>query len=605
MGRTQTSGKLMFDVPMRLATRRVIPSHCAVRASLAALLVALLTTLGCGGLPPAPKSAPAGEADAAQVTLIDARTDVFAARAKVKPFASARPFSLGIDPEVVERLIRQRLRQVESNALRDLLREGGDTKPIRDFLHSLAAIVVDVTDAETRSQAILSAMLRDSLSLGIARLTFEGYIDGGTCSTAASDECSSHKGAKKDWCEYSAKMKRLSDAAYEGLATSRYLTTLGFPLSDQTVAKGCADYSLRVGELVDATVAIVLDKKAFEDLSEKATSIKNDCTVLLEAQTTSSLRLLYNATSKLEADDVRGWANLMRAYGDARALLAEQGDAKASKCLGLLDDFRVAFLPVARFAYDLQVTFRVSEVVGVIERVETFAKVGELQKHALYKVMRKTASDLVDGGKIRRGDLIALIGVFSSEWARKRALVDDTVLREVVDAVFDILPQAIREDDNSGAGIALDTPALASSVASRYANQSRIGWYLRATVGAGYVAQFGHQIGASYYEELGFGYRWGGTKILHGWHLTTSGLLFNVTSQHGTEKSLFLGAGYSINIYRAIDVSLSLGALSNLGTTLSNPRFATCLGLHLPLPDYFKEVTSGSTEAQASTKGKP
>ena len=141
---------------------------------------------------------------------------------------------------------------------------------------------------------------------------------------------------------------------------------------------------------------------------------------------------------------------------------------------------------------------------------------------------------------------------------------------------------------------------------SEFSRRTRGGLYLRATVGTGYAlfAGTGSRESAtttSVHEELGLGYRWHAGPVLHGPHAIVSGLLYNILEDDETSNRVFLGVGYSANLYRLVDVSASIGRMTDLEGTSDD--YAALIGLQIPLFDYLSALQSGDSIGQTSVVG--
>jgi hypothetical protein len=245
--------------------------------------------------------------------------------------------------------------------------------------------------------------------------------------------------------------------------------------------------------------------------------------------------------------------------------------------------------------------------------------------------LRAAVTHLAQGKALRRGDIIALTKAFRKDIQGALAANEsDERLQaaELMAETLDVIVQAIREDDKAPAGIRVDVPTVATTLIAKFSTDQRQGWYPRATIGAGYLvrttisndtksnAKAPSNLAASYYEELGVGFRCYGLQVplpfvpcnrghdatlLWGPHLMTSGLLFNFAAPDATMKHyLFVGGGLSLNAYRLLDLSVSAGPVWTLGED-GPARFGMLVGLQLPLTDYFHALSSGSTEVQTAS----
>jgi hypothetical protein len=158
---------------------------------------------------------------------------------------------LPIDTDVLERLIKTRLRDVEQRALRDIFAAsvGPDgSLPVLDLVRTLGALAVASADADSRSQTILAALVRDGLAFTVVALTQGSGSD-----------------ARPVFCNDACRGDReLLDAAYLGLARSTYLHALSFPEKEsrkEPLSTECATYSRHVSTMVDALSAKLVNRK--------------------------------------------------------------------------------------------------------------------------------------------------------------------------------------------------------------------------------------------------------------------------------------------------------------------------------------------------------
>jgi hypothetical protein len=197
----------------------------------------------------------------------------------------------------------------------------------------------------------------------------------------------------------------------------------------------------------------------------------------------------------------------------------------------------------------------------------------------------------------------------------------------VVDAVLDAVEQAIKEDPTAPAGLRLDIPSLATTMLSEFREDDRPGPYFRATIGAGYAAAGGGyflragspETSALFYEELGFGYRTRATGILDriysskkvdrlgkdvlvGPHAIASGMLFRASSNDYMKSRAFFGAGLSLNAYRLLDFSASVGWMPRLTEGPGDPTgvVAFLAGVQLPLIDYVQALSEGASTTESA-----
>jgi len=179
-----------------------------------------------------------------------------------------------------------------------------------------------------------------------------------------------------------------------------------------------------------------------------------------------------------------------------------------------------------------------------------------------------------------------------------------SLLKRLVDVLLDAVPSALIDDDNAPGGLRFDVASLVSTLTSEFAQQDRVGFYIRATVGAGYVFASGGEVARPFYEELGLGYRWTAlnNRLLLGPHIAASGLLYQLQPLGPFKDPVFLGLGFSVNLYRAIDVSVNAGVLADVDANPASPNFALSVGLQLPLTDYITAISSGSGTTTTTTR---
>jgi hypothetical protein len=240
------------------------------------------------------------------------------------------------------------------------------------------------------------------------------------------------------------------------------------------------------------------------------------------------------------------------------------------------------------------------EVVGV--RVDKLLAIaGKLQAVvAQLQPLRGLITALVEKRLLVRADVVQLAGFVGELVGR----LPPGVGKDVLAAVVELVPQAIREDKTTSLGMRLDVPALATTLVTRYSERDTSPIYLRATVGMGYM--YGSEtpagVSPSFHEEIGIGYRRViDRRLTLGVHAIVSGLLYNLASAAATEDSIFVGLGVSANLYKAIEVSLNAGGLFALGDG-PGKQLAFTFSLQLPLIDYILAIAGdGDMTATEST----
>jgi hypothetical protein len=169
-----------------------------------------------------------------------ARTDVFThyTATAEKGAAVVRPTSFigtqTINTDVLAQLIKQRVSQVQADALRDLIK--GilvDSEPLKDARDVIAGLVVDTSDGETKSQTLVAAVVRDGLSFLLSTLAEKGLLQADKCQ--GSD---------------------IPNAVYEGLAQSQFLHPLGFPQATGAVPSQCVTFAQHISLLADGVTKL-------------------------------------------------------------------------------------------------------------------------------------------------------------------------------------------------------------------------------------------------------------------------------------------------------------------------------------------------------------
>jgi hypothetical protein len=209
---------------------------------------------------------------------------------------------------------------------------------------------------------------------------------------------------------------------------------------------------------------------------------------------------------------------------------------------------------------------------------------------------------ILRGGPLSRADLIAMA-------KDARALVgnnlpQDAISTRVITSVLDSVPDVVLEEPSAALGVRVDAPALATRMITEFTESNRPGFYLRATVGTGYLwvdkgADSGNgKVAPIVNEELGVGYRDGNERLYVGANLIASGLLYQIVSPEVAEGTMFLGVGVSVSFYRLIDATVNMGGMIALEDGDMSP--AIVVGLQVPLADY---VTALVSDPDVSTEG--
>lgn len=550
-----------------------------------ALLAGLIGATGCHAKP--------APAISGKVLARPANTDLFATAQldanRTTYTTRGTSFTGAINTAALERIIKQRLRDVEMRALQDLLKNADvSTKPVKDLLAAAAGIIVEVSDLDTKSQALATAMFRDGLSLGIADLAEDNLLPANGCP-----------------------IDLLADAAYEGLAQSAYLRLLGFTEATGMVDPACERFAQDAALLADALSRLTkpahwdsFTKQLQETLPgcidvAKAAAIKTTITSTLEALPITSTGI---DLSKMGLSSIRRLVVALAEF--ARA--GEDATPDAT-CNARLADLMTKYeASVGQLASDAQADITLSMIEATVRKYEVIVKNALGNKGTIQ--LRDLLVRLVDGQALRRGDVVFLVSIIKRNGTSK---IKSDEAKEIIEVILDTIPQSVQEDETAKAGLRLDIPALATSALSRYSQSQRDGWYIRANIGTGYLFQSTPPGGATaraalptFYEEIGFGHRWASSPVLmHGPQLITSGILYQITSASETKDTVFIGAGYSLNVYRLIEVSANVGPMFTLGK--DEARVAAFVGIQLPLIDYVNAIAEGSAKADTeSAEGK-
>jgi hypothetical protein len=504
-----------------------------------------------------------------------------------------------LDAEVVERVVRARLKEATREALEDLFDKAGrsaTSKPARDLIVTIASLMADASDGEARSQTLVASLVRNGFAAWIAKIGGEDLIEGGAGCKESGDDS-------------------ILDAAYEGLAASQYLRPLGFPKSNGEFASDdCAKFGGEVAMLVDAVAR-------FPDVS---TAAVNDLTKAVDVVTVSTKSgACRNALTALPVEvkvalnnvdpsDVGTLRNLYEAGKVARSVAATisptsalRGDLRecAETLLAFTDQFERTLM---RFSADVSGKVDVSKIKSMLARIEKIVAAINKKYSTQLAAAKSILMRLVDGRSLRRGDVVMLVQFIGEALRPSLEKLQPDLASEIIVEVVDVLPEAVREDVAAPAGIRMDVASIASTVVGELSRETRAGWYLRATVGTGYVMFAGEgsrepDVATSVHEEMGFGYRWLWGPVLHGPHVIASGILFSFIEQDATSDRLFFGIGYSANMYRLVDVSLSIGRMIDPDGTADDT--AGVVGLQIPLFDYLSALTSGGDIAQDTEVG--
>lgn len=210
-------------------------------------------------------------------------------------------------------------------------------------------------------------------------------------------------------------------------------------------------------------------------------------------------------------------------------------------------------------------------------------------------------------GTLRRADLVTMLrsvdALIEASFERP-STHDASRAKQLMLSFTAAVRNGIREDGSTHqVQIILDVPAIVSSMLATYSDMRNEGWYLRATVGTGYMyTTRADRLEPTLYEEVGVGYRWPirDRRFSWGWHVVTSGLLHQLVTPSYGAGAVFVGPGLSLNVYRLIDISANVGATFDTTRDL-HPNFAFTIGLQLPLIDYIEALASGSDTPQVTS----
>lgn len=389
-------------------------------------LATFLVFVACGGSAPSPKAidtpkeeeGPSGEADDVE----DDRETIFERYSFVGAQATfttkATAFGgIPIDTQVVERMIRTRLRDLERQALGDLFdcllypscdRSKGPRKdvtlPARDFIRAMRSLAVEIADADAKSQTVVAAALRDGLAVAVAEL--------------ANGRALADHGCTEE--------RHRANAAYLGLSRSTFLRALGFTESFEEGSKeetelelppACKRLSRDVSTLVDA-MATRLDRLRrvdIEDLKQRARDAETACRAGNGMSPQVRGLLDIAALEGRDTQTLRTYKALRDAFVRMRLEASEEGDAgtlspassgrdagtSPASCFTMLNRFTLKFETyLAHLASDTEEAVRTDEIIATIERVRRF-------QLYLRDESQETAGDAgaLDGGRADGGDL--------------------------------------------------------------------------------------------------------------------------------------------------------------------------------------------------------
>lgn len=527
---------------------------------------------------------------------------------------SARPgqrstAAVPIDAEVLTKLIRQRLTEVQRRALMDLfkgpLASTETTKPLKDVIDALAALALELTEAEAHSQNLAYALTSASLSFSLAALAHAGKIDAKGCTG----------------------IPNLTDAAYEGLAQSDYLSFLGFPHANGEVAEGCQTFSKGVGATAAVLgrvsirdVGLVLDGAALTGL---VTAYQNACAApapaapIVRAEVARFRSLAptpANIADLLEVSAPRqiGELNGMIAKADAattpglvacRTALEQLDAAFPAGIRGLVLDAggSITFDALSALLATASATLKEGTASSAPAPLACDG-VGRAVDAALLKEVADLVRALSQGQPLTRSDIIDVYRIVRCPIKQRLEASKSEDAKAVALAVIDAIPVALQEKPTKDGGpprLRLDVPLLASRAVSAFDELHARGPYFVANVGVGYLwhdaPDGGRNFAPTVHEELGVGYRFNSDPVRVGVHAMASGLLYQLEINDETHDVLLVGGGPSANLYRLLEVSANLAVMVDLrGEDKARP--ALLLGLEVPILDYLSALgSSGPT----------
>ncbi|HVK87824.1 MAG TPA: hypothetical protein VM513_27080 [Kofleriaceae bacterium] len=542
------------------------------------LSVPLLVGLGCGAHKPptsdrGPQVAVARESgDALRQQRIAAHTTYAVNATSLAP---------GVDTAVVERMVRQRLGQAASLALRDVLdhtRNATDSRALQDVMLAIQGLVVEISDAETRSQNLIAALLRTGVATLVVEWIQDQHLD--TLGCAA---------------------EQLPNAVYEALAQSTYLRPLGFTAARGSVSSSCGAFAGRMALAVDTIAVIGTDLAVIEDAYHSAVAAGLACnTDSVRGVIPIDLRLAFKRAA------ATGPAREIAALRELRIAFARSRQTLAATNPPALEPFEACFASLEQYTRQLEKldpilgdwsaigTLPVSALEQNIATVQSWLPEKARSSDGLSRI-RSLLTTMVQGRPLRRADFLPLLASISQA---AREAWGQSFGGRLVGAVLDAAPQAFREDAAVATGVRIDVPQLATMLTTQFSEHQRTGAYLRATIGVGYAVLGGDgtetTAASTLHEEIGVGYRWGDSKLLAGPHIMASGLLFRATAPDGLDDAVIVAGGVSANLYRVIDLSANVGRALRSG----DDAWIGMISLQLPLTDYFAALTAGGTTSE-------
>jgi hypothetical protein len=467
-----------------------------------------------------------------------------------------------LNAALVNRLIEQRLKTIGlravAAAMKNLDSDIGGSAPVRDLVQALTGVVDPRTDPETRMEVLRGALVR----VGLTVLVLEAM-------KSDASGCMCDGGAK--WCG-----KQL-EAAYEGLAASKLGETWVFPEADEELClmSGTAE-----------TLPECLPGPACEAFRRAITDKVNCLTDLSQIAPLSSWEEMEGIAESCQV------GTTLKPWCQGLESMAEHANACArginTNCLHQkpLREFNLDHPSCAAFKADFECLTRLQKLQTLINKGIT-PKAESLSCSNIKLLVGKVVEVLqgvpeprlgIDGAKVLRG-----------------------VLKE--------LPYILTCDGENPPRI--DIPGLAGRIGFHFEEETRPGFYLRATVGSGYVMSGATGLVPLVYEEIGVGYRVPvtGYRLLLGPHLAASGVVHRMVLDDEAQDAVFLVLGVAANWDGLIELSVGLGPFIT-GTfegDKANPegdkestdlkgRGLFVVGLHLPLSDYIEAAAAALSD---------
>jgi hypothetical protein len=516
--------------------------------------------------------------------------------------ANAEPTALGIptlDTDLINKLVKQRVRESIAEGVRKSIRKEVLTDDLRvadDFADALVGLIWSDAKVASRSQVVALAFVRAGLT-ALTEEAFSSRLATCTDSAAANDSIQNRKA-------------RLN-AVYEGLAASRAVGRLGFTAAtgiDQIKEPGCKAVAVTVRDFADITVLrSLLPTKAPTDLKNSnatltcidpkdETKVKEALSKIADPTARNRAQKLFTIMSASGSGSTIDTA--LDASNSAINLLTQNTAAAFDACTDQFASYATASSTLSTLS---------SQGLGG-ERVEDVKNVLELVSNSCTSEDCSLATEIISRtlGKsgLRRGDFVVFGKKIALAMQPFVNLKKDSFTRLIIDE----LPNAINDPGNAPSTV--DATSLSAAILRKADLDRSTGLYLRATVGAGYIAQEvsvgGEAAAPAAYEELGVGYRWSASAdVRHGPHFVASGLIHRITQNKVARDGIFVGPGWSLNIARIIDISANVGLMSNArdeAEQARGPYGAALIGLQLPLVDYLDAIANQNSSVESKSE---